>query len=592
MNRLKKMRKKIIGLLLMMLICVAPLTSFTVSAAEAVTGNFTAVCMNVDGLPLNIMGIIDINPDGPGSDGTRAISAKMAQYGWDIIGVSEDFNYHSELMSNLPGYTCGTSRGGVSSLKNDTDGLNLLWKNNISVSGEKCVSWNTHYSTGIFGTGNGADGMIDKGYRYYQVTLAENVSIDVYILHMDADSDAGDIAARESQLEQLAKAITSSNNGNPIIVMGDTNCRYTREKLQTLFIDTIDADERFTIQDAWIEKVRGGDYPAVGDDAIVAVDKGGSFNYPEAEIVDKLFYINNTDSKVTLTAAQYSVVTDFVDENGAPLADHWPVAVDFTYTLAGEEHVHSYTETVTKEPTCIEVGEKTFTCECGDSYTEEIAAVGHTLVEIDAVEPDCTHAGHTAGQYCKTCGTIITQPTETPALGHTFENGICTVCGAVEESEGNKQVLGEETRTIVPGEQYVVVFTSSAGNYNLDRSGTNITPGTFALKQGDTLDNVCKWKIEKAGNKYVFSTDIDGETYYLFKNSVFTGSGYQLGLTTSQDKASQWSMSYQSSTGSLRFYVQPGFACYYLRYYNARIGWQAALSAAGVHLYTVDTVLQ
>ena len=36
------------------------------------------------------------------------------------------------------------------------------------------------------------------------------------------------------------------------------------------------------------------------------------------------------------------------------------------------EHTHSYVETITKEPTYTEKGEKTFTCECGDSYTEEI----------------------------------------------------------------------------------------------------------------------------------------------------------------------------------------------------------------------------
>lgn len=139
-------------------------------AAGETAGSFTAVCMNVDGLPQRILGI-SINADGPGSDGTKEISRKMATYGWDIIGVSEDFNYNDELMSSLTEYNSGTHRGGVSGLTNDTDGLNLLWKNTVSVTGEKWVSWNTHYSTGFFGTGNGADGMIDKGYRYYEATV-------------------------------------------------------------------------------------------------------------------------------------------------------------------------------------------------------------------------------------------------------------------------------------------------------------------------------------------------------------------------------------------------------------------------------------
>ena len=65
---------------------------------------------------------------------------------------------------------------------------------------------------------------------------------------MDADSDQGDIDARHAQLTQLADAIKASDNENPIIVMGDTNCRYTREDIRAWFMDPINADERFEIK--------------------------------------------------------------------------------------------------------------------------------------------------------------------------------------------------------------------------------------------------------------------------------------------------------------------------------------------------------
>lgn len=42
-----------------------------------------------------------------------------------------------------------------------------------------------------------------------------------------------------------------------------------------------------------------------------------------------------------------------------------------------ELHEHSYTSSVTKESTCTQVGTKTFTCSCSDSYTETIPATGH-----------------------------------------------------------------------------------------------------------------------------------------------------------------------------------------------------------------------
>lgn len=41
-------------------------------------------------------------------------------------------------------------------------------------------------------------------------------------------------------------------------------------------------------------------------------------------------------------------------------------------------HEHSYTSEITQEPTCTVAGVMTYTCECGDSYTEEIEATGHT----------------------------------------------------------------------------------------------------------------------------------------------------------------------------------------------------------------------
>ena len=721
---------------LAMILCMVPVGA--VYAAEAQEGQFTVCAMNVDGLPIKIAGLVTINKGGPGASGTKAISAKMATYGWDIIGVSEDFNFHTELMSSLTDYRSGTDRGGVSWITNDTDGLNLIWKNGISVTGESWTHWEVNYSTPPFNSGNGADGMIDKGYRYYQATVAEGITVDVYILHMDADSDAEDIAARESQLTQLANAIKASNNGNPIIVMGDTNCRYTRENLKTLFIDSINADSRFTIQDAWIEHIRQGDYPVHGSDAIVAVDKGGSYEYPQAEIVDKVFYINNTDSEVNIKADYYKIATDFVNDSGTALADHWPVVVQFTYSIPGA-HEHSYQETsrveatctadgvitytcvdgddsytetipatghsydngvvtkeascetagvktytcancgdtyteeipaigshsydngvVTKEATCETEGVKTFTCAgCGDTYTEAIAATGHSYESEVTKEATCEEAGvktyicancsdsYTeeipAGNHsyesevtkaatceasgekthtCANCGDSYTETiaatghsysasvkdatceedgtttytcancgdsyTETiAAIGHNYENGTCTNCGGAEAAEGT-MIIGEETKTITSGKKYVIVFSGSNGNFSMNHKGTAISAQSYALAQGDEVEDAYVWTVTENNGKYVISTEIDGEVYYLYRTRSFTGSGYKIGLTKTESSATAWNASTNNSLGTLRLSVRSGFANYYLRYHNARLGWQASFSAAGIHLIEVE----
>ena len=67
-----------------------------------------------------------------------------------------------------------------------------------------------------------------------------------------------------------------------------------------------------------------------------------------------------------------------------------------------EPHTHSYTSQVTKQPTCTATGVKTYTCECGNSYTEDIKATGHNYVD-QIVAPTTTDKGYTE-HTCSVCG--------------------------------------------------------------------------------------------------------------------------------------------------------------------------------------------
>ncbi len=91
---------------------------------------------------------------------------------------------------------------------------------------------------------------------------------------------------------------------------------------------------------------------------------------------------------------------------------------------------HNYTSTVTKAATCTAAGVKTFTCSvCKDSYTETIAALGHT----PGLAATCT-----TDQTCTVCGEVLTEK-----LGHDYNAVVtaptcttdgyttytCTACG-------------------------------------------------------------------------------------------------------------------------------------------------------------------
>ena len=80
------------------------------------------------------------------------------------------------------------------------------------------------------------------------------------------------------------------------------------------------------------------------------------------------------------------------------------------------EHTHAWNDgIVTKEPTCTEAGEKTYTCTCGEVKVEPIKALGHDLKETVITEPTCGTAG-SKEVTCTRCDFKDTK--EIPATGN------------------------------------------------------------------------------------------------------------------------------------------------------------------------------
>ncbi len=76
------------------------------------------------------------------------------------------------------------------------------------------------------------------------------------------------------------------------------------------------------------------------------------------------------------------------------------------------------TETVA--PTCCTGGfTRTVCAVCGAvTASANTAPVAHKPVANDTIEATCTRPGYTGGTHCAFCGLTLTQPTQTPALGH------------------------------------------------------------------------------------------------------------------------------------------------------------------------------
>lgn len=102
------------------------------------------------------------------------------------------------------------------------------------------------------------------------------------------------------------------------------------------------------------------------------------------------------------------------------------VDLDYWYGPFPDAHEHSYTSSVTEQPTCTQNGIRSYACSCGDSYTEIIPATGHAY-SAQVTQPTCTAQGYTT-HTCTVCGHSY-KDSYTSAQGHSFKDGFCTECG-------------------------------------------------------------------------------------------------------------------------------------------------------------------
>ena len=308
---------------------------------------------NVDGLPSSLS-VVSINPDGPGAERSPLMGSKIMEHGWDVVGLNEDFNFHSELTSTMSDYEFQTHQGKFESSSTaimgilagtyrfPIDGLMLATRKGFTVKGEDMVPWESEAVYGYLT--NKQDSLTMKGFRYYTVSSPEGYSVDFIILHADAGYVHQDRKAREAAMDQLCRYIEGIKTQNPLIVMGDYNNLYFRDAMKTLFIDRLNAMSGLTASDAWVEKCCAGEYPAFenpGMDDNKSWDDTGMDLTETSEAVDKIVYVNRDDAPIRLELVSTANAIDFVDDSGKALGDHMPLEATFSVIPQGSSDVQT-----------------------------------------------------------------------------------------------------------------------------------------------------------------------------------------------------------------------------------------------------------
>ncbi|EUC46576.1 hypothetical protein COCMIDRAFT_92434 [Bipolaris oryzae ATCC 44560] len=271
------------------------------------SGTLNTLTFNVAGLPAALNG-----NDVPGdkTTNTARIGELFTKYNISLIHVQEDFNYHATLYaSDKHPYRTATS-GGVPF----GSGLNSL--SNFPFTSFNRVKWNT------CSTFDSADCLTPKGFTAMRVKFAEGVVIDAYNLHADAGTTDADNKARADNLRQVSDYIKTYSIGNPVIVFGDSNSRYTRTNdIPAVF------KEQNGMTDVWIDLIKKGVPPAKGADALLCSNPSTT---NDCEIVDKTWYRGSAAVKLTARKFDYAGHM-FLQDNGDILSDHNGVLVDFDW---------------------------------------------------------------------------------------------------------------------------------------------------------------------------------------------------------------------------------------------------------------------
>ncbi|WP_406836186.1 jacalin-like lectin [Streptomyces sp. AHU1] len=284
------------------------LTAAAPPAAAADSGTFSVLSHNVAGLPDGIS-----SAPTPRQSATTAIGGLIAPY--DVVHVEEDFNYHAALYAADTAHAHRTPTSGGAGIGS---GLNTLSKIPYDTDDFERIGWNSCQL-------DSGDCLTPKGFTFMRERLAEGVYVDFYNVHTNAGTSTGDLASRADNLNQLTAFIATHSAGNAVVVMGDTNTRYTRSG------DTIaEFAAANGLTDAWVQTVRGGTAPAKGSDALVC-DQSGTTVPDTCEVVDKILYRGS--KLVTLNATSYhNEHTRFLTSDGLMLSDHDPITASFTWS--------------------------------------------------------------------------------------------------------------------------------------------------------------------------------------------------------------------------------------------------------------------
>lgn len=158
-----------------------------------------------------------------------------------------------------------------------------------------------------------------------------------------------------------------------------------------------------------------------------------------AQLTAKVEPIDATNKKVTWSSSASDVAT--VDASGNVTAVAEGTASITATTVDGAK---TATCTVTVEhahdPAAAWSSDASGHWHACAGCSEKLNIAAHSGKVVGKRDGTCTEAGYTGDTVCSICGYVVAKGVETPAIGHSYQDGACTVCGAQEPAKDGDSI--------------------------------------------------------------------------------------------------------------------------------------------------------
>ncbi len=202
-------------------------------------------------------------------------------------------------------------------------------------------------------------------------------------------------------------------------------------------------------------------------------------------------------------------------------------------------HQHAFgKEEVTKQATCIEEGVKTFTCECGKSYTEKIEKIAHTPEIVKGYGATCSTEGLSDGEICSVCYAVLTEQTKIPKNNnHTYEDGVCKAC-----SQNDPEAFEDITYVFNPSTCETGATEGTFGPFTIAGAGVRNRNRSFNLDDGTPFSATKSIKVNGNTGLFRVTPQSDGTVYLYVQNGSSGVTTQILEVTVGDPTSASWTL--------------------------------------------------